>query len=68
MLQAHGARYVVIHFAEFGDGGRDMGARLSAIIPPVRPLAHLEADYLYELAPDVESADVKVRSARMVRK
>jgi hypothetical protein len=45
-----------------------MGARLSAIQPSLRPLAHLGADYLYELAPDVESADVTVRSARMVRK
>src|SRR5262249_19707788 len=58
LLQARGARYVVIHFAEFGDGGGDMRARLSAIIPSLRLLAHLGTDYLYELVQDVESADV----------
>jgi hypothetical protein len=49
LLQTRGARYVVIHFAEFGDGGRDMRASLSAILPCVHPLAHLGTDSLYEL-------------------
>jgi hypothetical protein len=64
LLQARGARYVVIHFAEFGDGGCDMRARLSAMIPSVRPLAHLGTDYVYELARDVESADNKFGARR----
>ncbi|HJZ74940.1 MAG TPA: hypothetical protein VKE51_24565 [Vicinamibacterales bacterium] len=59
LLQARGARYVVIHFSEFADGGCNMRARLLAIVPPVRPLAHAGADYLYELTRDVHSADNK---------
>jgi hypothetical protein len=55
VLQARGARYAVIHLAEFADGGSDMRARLSTIGPPLRPLVHIGTDYLYELAPRAES-------------
>jgi hypothetical protein len=59
LLQARGVRYAVIHFAEFEDGGRDMRARLSEVIPSLRLLVHLGTDNLYELARDVEPADIK---------
>lgn len=51
LLQVRGARYVVIHFAEFADDGADMHARLASGIACLRPLAHLSTDYLYELVP-----------------
>jgi hypothetical protein len=54
LLQARGARYVVIHFAEFDDHGADMHARLSPRVACLRPLSHFRTDYLYELVPEAK--------------